>query len=341
MPSDHCLCRAEGSNLRVLLASWILEQVLRLIVAQVQDDCASEHGEKRILLELVGHDRHVAHSRSANAHALLRVADRVVNRLFTSGYRHGRNAQSAAKQSICNFKEASGGFRDVADEFSFFGDIVEGVQHRRSWNLDLVKHEARVIYTIQANLHAHIFDHNSLAGPHLFVSDAHNEAVHSLVLSVDDGLGEDNCIVGVAGTVRDPEFLGQSCWRVNHKFLSLLVVNRCGLHLRCIVAITKLSETEAAHVLQVRDFLHKGKMPFCVQRHERAAEEIELHRELRGQVSIHEAEHLVGGKNVLWVILEVKNRDQVCLADLLNLSVSSVSLLGERHVKLVVEYGIV
>ena len=48
-------------------------------------------------------------------------------------------------------------------------------------------------------------------------------------------------------------------------------------------------------------------MPFRVQRHERASKEIELDGELCSQVSVHKSKHLVGGKNVLRVILEVEN----------------------------------
>jgi hypothetical protein len=48
-------------------------------------------------------------------------------------------------------------------------------------------------------------------------------------------------------TVRNPVFLAQSCWAVDHKLLTLLVVCRCGFHLNSIVAITKLSQTKASN----------------------------------------------------------------------------------------------
>ena len=52
-------------------------------------------------------------------------------------------------------------------------------------------------------------------------------------------------------------------------------------------------------------------MSLRMQRHEGTSEEIELDSELCGQVAIDQAEHLVRGKYVLWVVLEVEDRDQV------------------------------
>ena len=75
--------------------------------------------------------------------------------------------------------------------------------------------------------------------------------------------------------------------------------------------------------------------------HECATKEIELDRKLSCQVSIDKSEHLVRGKNVLRIVLEVEDRYQVCLAHLLDLSVSSVSLLAQWHVELVIKDGVV
>ena len=91
----------------------------------------------------------------------------------------------------------------------------------------------------------------------MIVPDPHNEAIDALILAIDDGLGEDDGIVGMACTVRDPELLGQSRWRVNLKFLSLGVIDSRRLHLWRIVTIAELSEAEAPHVFQIGDFLHE------------------------------------------------------------------------------------
>ena len=71
----------------------------------------------------------------------------------------------------------------------------------------MIKHKTRIINAIEADLHSHILNHDTLARLHLVVSDAHNEAVNTLVLSVDDGLGEHDGIVGVAGSIGDPVLL--------------------------------------------------------------------------------------------------------------------------------------
>ena len=76
----------------------------------------------------------------------------------------------------------------------------------------MIESQASIVDTIQGNLHAHILDHHPFARSHLLVPDPHNKAVDSLVLPVDDRLREHNRIVGMAGTVRDPELLGQSRW---------------------------------------------------------------------------------------------------------------------------------
>lgn len=78
-----------------------------------------------------------------------------------------------------------------------------------------------------------------------------------------------------------------------------------------------------------------------MESHERTTEEIELHSELSREVAIDHAEHLVRREYVLGVILEVKDAHYAGVRDLPDLGVGTVTLIGERNVKLVVENGIV
>lgn len=77
MPSNESLGAAESTDLGVLLASRVDEQVLRLVVAKVEHKGACQIGKQGILLKLIGHDRHVALAIASNTQALLGVADGV------------------------------------------------------------------------------------------------------------------------------------------------------------------------------------------------------------------------------------------------------------------------
>ena len=101
----------------------------------------------------------------------------------------------------------------------------------------------------------------------MVISDPHDEAIDSLVLALNDSLGEDDSVVCMACSICDPEFLGQGSWRVDLKFLSRCIVNRCSLHLRRIITVAELGEAEAAHVLQVRYFFHEGQVALGMQGH--------------------------------------------------------------------------
>ena len=120
-------------------------------------------------------------------------------------------------------------------------------------------------------------------------------------------LSEHDSVVGMAGTVSNPELLAHNSRRIDGKFLSLGVVDRSSLHLGRVVSITKLSEAEASHALQAIDLLHEGQMAFRMQSHEGTSEQVELDGEFSCDISIDLAEHLVSGENILWVVLEVKD----------------------------------
>ena len=129
------------------------------------------------------------------------------NNLFAASDGHSRDAESTTEKSVSDFEEASGRFWNIANKFSFFSHIVERIKHGSAWNLDMIEHQTSIIDTIQANLHAHVFDHDTLGRFHLVISDLDNEAVDSLVLSIDDGLRKHDRIIGMTGSICDPEFL--------------------------------------------------------------------------------------------------------------------------------------
>ena len=114
----------------------------------------------------------------------------------------------------------------------------------------MVKHEPAIVDAVEANLHAHVFDHDTSAWAHVLVSDLNDEAVDALVLSIDVRLSKHDSVVSMACAVRDPELLASNRGRIDLKFLFHWVVNSGGLHLWCVVTVTKLSEAEAPHILK-------------------------------------------------------------------------------------------
>lgn len=74
----------------------------------------------------------------------------------------------------------------------------------------------------------------------LSVSNRHQECIDTLVLSLDNGLGEDKRVVCVFVSIRDPVLLAENSWCGNLKLLLLLVIRSGGLHLHCIITVAKL-----------------------------------------------------------------------------------------------------
>jgi len=191
----------------VLLSCRVNEQVFGLVVAQVQDDSTSEHWKQCVLLKLVCHDRHITETLASNSETLLRVSNGMKNSLFAGGDRHGRNAESATQESIGDLEEASRCFGDIADKLSLLVHIIECVEHGSAGNLYMIERQPSIIDSVHGHLHAHILDHDSLGRFHVIISDPDDEAVDSFILASDNGLGKHNSVVGVTGTVRDPELL--------------------------------------------------------------------------------------------------------------------------------------
>lgn len=126
----------------------------------------------------------------------------------------------------------------------------------------------------------------------------------------------------MAGTIRDPELLGENCWTVNRKLLSGVVVYGSGLHLRRIVTIAELSEAETAHVLKAVHLSHDRQVAFRVEARQRAAKKIELDCELGDEGAVDLTKHLMGCENVMGISLKVKNRHNFLIADSLDSIVS-------------------
>jgi hypothetical protein len=108
----------------------------------------------------------------------------------------------------------------------------------------------------------------------------HDEGVHALVFALDYGLCKYDCVVGVTGAICDPILVRQSCRRVNHKLLSLLIVGGSSLHLDSVVSVAQLSEAEAAHVSEaVHLLIHEFLVSVGVQCNQSTSEQVELDSE--------------------------------------------------------------
>jgi len=223
---------------------------------------------------------------------------------------HSRDAETAGEETISDLEESLARFFDITLELAILSDIVERVEHGFTWDAHMVEHESAVVNAIETHLPAHVFDHDALAGLHFVVTNAHDKTVHAFVLAVDPGLGKHDCVVRVACPIRDPELLGQGRWRVDHELLLRIVISGRRFHLGRIITIPQLGETEAAHVLKAINILHERQMPLRMESHQRPAKQVKLHRELGRQVTIKLSQHLMCSKNVLFVILEVKDGDE-------------------------------
>jgi len=276
-------------------------------VAKVVNNRAGKVGQDCVLLQLVGHNRCVGLSRLADRKSLLTVLDGVPEAVLGAGKTHGGDAESATQETVGNLEESIAAFLNVADEFSLFVNICQSIKHINARDLNMTKCKPGIVDTIQTDFHAHILDGHTSAWFHVIVADGHDEGVHALILVPDDGLSEDDRVIGVASTVCNPELLGEHGWRVNSELLSRVVVVGSRLHFRRIVAVAELSEAEAAHVLEAVDLSHDGQVALRVETGQGTSEKIELHGELGGEGAVDLGQHLVGRENVMGVSLKVKN----------------------------------
>ena len=127
--------------------------------------------------------------------------------MLDSGEGHGRDAHSAAEQSVSHFEEPLAALRDIALKVSLLVNVCKSVEHVDAGNLHMVKSKSGVVNTVQLELHAHIFDCDSSAGLHVFVANLDHERVNALILALDNGLGENDRVVCVARAICDPKLL--------------------------------------------------------------------------------------------------------------------------------------
>ena len=128
----------------------------------------------------------------------------------------------------------------------------------------MFKGKSAVVDRVQAKFHAHVFNEDSLAGFHLVISDANYECIYALIFALNDGLRKDNSVVGMTGSIGDPEFLGGNCGRVNNKLLCRRFVCCGSLHFGRIVAVAKFGEAKAPHVFEAVYLFHERQMSFSV-----------------------------------------------------------------------------
>jgi len=92
-------------------------------------------------------------------------------------------------------------------------------------------------------------------------------------------LGKNYSVVSMASSISNPELLRANSRTMDCKLLCLVVVGCGSFHFWGVIAVAKLSEAEASHVLETVDVLHEWQMAFGVQSHKSASEKVELHSE--------------------------------------------------------------
>ena len=128
----------------------------------------------------------------------------------------------------------------------------------------MIEHKAGIIDSVQSYLNPHVLDHDALTRSHLIIPDPYYEGVNSFGFAADRRLSEHYGVVGMAGPIRDPELLAERRRRINRELLLIGVVDGRSFHLGRIITIAKLSEAEAAHVLEGGDIAHEGQVTFRV-----------------------------------------------------------------------------
>lgn len=207
MPAHHAFDGAEDTDELVLVTLRVYKDILGLVVTEIEHQGASEKRQNRVLLKLVGHNRGVRLARGTDRESLLAVPDSDEQHLLDSGEGHGRDTHSSAEQSVCHFEEPLAALGDIALEVSLIVNVRESVEHVDAGNLHVVKSKSGVVNTVQLELHAHVFDCDSSTGLHVFIANLHHERVNTLILTLDNGLGENDRVVCVARAICDPELL--------------------------------------------------------------------------------------------------------------------------------------
>jgi len=209
------------------------------------------------LLKLVRHNRRIRHTSGTHCKSLLTVPDCVGEDLFRTSDTHRRDTNTSTQETICHLEEPLASLWDVTNKLTFFVHISKPVKHVDAGNLNLVELESSIVNSVETNLESHIFDENTLARLHVSIPNWHDESVDSFILSLDMSLGKDNSVVGVAGTVCDPELLRKRGWTIDRELLCRVVIMGCSFHLGSIVSKAKLCEAETSHVFEAVNLSHE------------------------------------------------------------------------------------
>lgn len=119
----------------------------------------------------------------------------------------------------------------------------------------MVKRESTVVNTVHSKFDSHVFNKDSFAWLHVFVSNTDHKSVNALVLATNNSLGEHNSVVSMASSVGNPEFLGGYGGRIDSESLRSHVIGCSGLHFGSVVTISQFSEAETTHVFKRVDLL--------------------------------------------------------------------------------------
>lgn len=89
VPAHQALDSAVNPDLFALVASWVRENALGLVVAEVVADRTGQVRQNCVLLQLVGHNRSIGLSGLPDRKSLLAVPDCVPQGCFGTSKRHG------------------------------------------------------------------------------------------------------------------------------------------------------------------------------------------------------------------------------------------------------------
>jgi len=168
---------------------------------------AGEEGHKRILLELVVEDGNSAFAFGADALSNLRVLQGGVDSTLGATEREGSDAHTAGEQTLGSLEESLGVSLDVTDKLTFGSHVGVLVHVILTGNSHVIERYGGVVDSVEAELDSHIGDGDSRHGSHEHVFDLHNESLDTFILAFDDGLTEDQSVVGVLESVGDPVLL--------------------------------------------------------------------------------------------------------------------------------------
>lgn len=71
----------------------------------------------------------------------------------------------------------------------------------------MLKGQSRVVYTVELQLHAHVFYRDSGTWLHLRIPDRHDKRMDSFVFTLHYGLRKDDSVVRMTCTIGYPELL--------------------------------------------------------------------------------------------------------------------------------------